>query len=159
MKTLNEFIQSCNNNICLRNTFQSKRCKLKLKQERCYKKYEKKYNKDIEKMLKVDIEWEEVKKEVLHRDNNECQVWKILTASEKHFVLTNFLDDYTLHCELDIAHIEGKGAHTDKKYNVDNLVCISRYFHSLLDSFKDPITRKNINEKQRKHWFYKIKRK
>ncbi|GAF79336.1 unnamed protein product, partial [marine sediment metagenome] len=40
----------------------------------------------------------------------------------------------------------------DLIYDIDNIVLVSRYFHSLLDTFCHPVTRKKITKEERLEW-------
>ena len=104
-----------------------------------------------------DERWIQVVNEVWKRDG-ECRVWKCLTDDEKQYIADNFADEYrVLSKTWDVAHIKNRH-HRDKYYDPYNLLRVARYFHSLLDQFKDPVTREDITKKQRNAWFQRIKR-
>lgn len=156
LKDLEEFKELCLQGICLRGTIISKRCNLIAKQERCYKKWLDKIEKDFNKAIeKTDERWEKVKESVFKRDNNTCQIWKIMTKEERLYVLNNFIEDYRHLKDLDPAHIEPVGSNIKRKYDIDNIVTVRRYFHSLLDSLKCPVTKQNITKEKRKEWLLK----
>lgn len=101
-----------------------------------------------------DQKWEQLKSEM---DFSKCRLWEILTQPEKDYVLEHFKADFiSLSC-IDPAHIKGKGAYIEFKYDKENVVTIYRYFHGLLDTYKDPITRKSITKQEREEWFNRIK--
>jgi len=151
-----DFNKFCEKGICKRLTIQSKRCLLQSKRQNCYKKYLKKIEKQKSKEI-IDQRWKDVKEQLFKRDNNECQLWKIFTKEEQTYILKNYYSDYTFLKELDPCHIKGKGAYPELKYDLDNLVCIRRYFHLLLDQLKHPITRESITNKEREKWFLMAK--
>ena len=156
MINLEDFKLKCKEGICLRNTIQSKGCSLDAKRDRCYLKYKKQYEKKIEKVIEQKDEvWETVKLIVTKRDVS-CRLWACLSMTDREFILKNYVQDYNTLFSLDVAHIKGRGSHSDKKYDPENCVLIRRYFHGLLDGFKHPVTRENITEKERDNWFLKI---
>ncbi len=64
--------------------------------------------------------------------------------------MENYRDDYLmLRDTLDVEHILQRSLRLDLKYDMRNLVLISRYFHTLLTSFKHPVTRTTINSDER----------
>jgi len=154
MLNLISFKEKCNGKYCPRGPrTKSKSCKNDSKQERCFLKYEKVQNSQKEKQFVVDDAWEDLKKLVWGRDGGECQLWKILTKEERLFVITNYMDDFSMLNTLDVAHIKGKGAYPALKYEISNVTLIRRFFHSLLDTHKHPVTRKTINKEEREAWF------
>jgi hypothetical protein len=86
-----------------------------------------------------------------------CMFWDCLTIQEKNELNNIYKDELWINVNLDIAHIEGKGENPAQKYNVENVVIIGRLWHGLLDTFKDPITRKPITQEERMNWFKRIK--
>lgn len=134
---------------------------LKSKHEKYLKKLEKQkqsIERQREKMFnkssKVDEKWKEVVKQVKERDNNECQLWSILSKYEKESILST--TGYFLLDKVDPAHIFGKGAYPHMKYDPDNIILLSRLLHSRIDHYTDPITDKTITKKEHIDWWIRI---
>jgi|GEM_PF-2110855 len=138
-KTLNE--------LQLRSKFEKYQKKLKKQEDAWLRQIEKKQNKEYTK----DERWEQVKQKVITRDKNQCQLWAILTKEEKDYIhgtTGNFLLN-----TIDPAHVFPRSTHPHMKYNADNVVMLSRLFHSRLDHFYDPILGDAITrEQQREYW-------
>lgn len=145
-----EFQIKCNAGNCLRRTIISRQCLKVYKQEKCFKKYSEKYLREEV----IDERWFEVVKQIKKRDNNECQLWKILLDSEKRFILDNYIKDYRMlkKC-LDPCHIIPRSRDKSLYYELSNIVLCCRYFHTLLDEWKDPVDRKHITDEKRILWF------
>ena len=60
--------------------------------------------------------------------------------------------------ELDCAHIKGKGSYPELNYDMNNIVLISRYFHTLLDQHRHPIFRHIITEEEKINWLKRAKK-
>lgn len=154
-----EFKMKCLDGYCLRNTMKSKNCIKEYKQEQCFRKLMQKQENEIQEK-ETENAWAVCKEQVFIRDNNKCQIWNILTSEEKKYILNNYMDDYKyLSKSLDPAHIKPKGSHPELKNNEDNIVTVCRYFHSLLDTFKHPVTKVNINSEERENWLESAKNK
>ena len=86
----------------------------------------------------IDDRWERVREIVLKRDSYECCLMN----------LVNYYDDYLLMVKnggsyikiIDVAHVLSRSTYPKLKYEPDNLVCLNRYSHSLMDTSCDPIT-------------------
>lgn len=149
-KTFEQFQLDCINDICNRNTIMSKRCATATKQSDCYAKWGAKKSSGFSKG-NDDQQWVEVRAFVRQRDQ-VCRLWLILTAKERVYVLQKHHADYRMLSMLDPAHIKAKGSHPELYYEPDNIVLIRRYFHTLLDTFKCPVTQKPINQEYREKW-------
>lgn len=117
-----------------------------------YKKYLKKLEKQNNKN-RIDEKWFDVVQKVKKRDG-VCQLWCKLSEEEKNQVLNltgNFLLD-----KLDPAHVFGKGSYPHMKYDTDNIVLLSRLFHSRLDHFYNPVTGKAISREEQINWWKRI---
>jgi hypothetical protein len=165
------FSSYCISKKCLRNTiYNEKTCSRIPKQQRCFEKYNK--IKEKSNKQKTDEKLDEIlKNEVWMRDagyipktskvtmNNWkliCCFWKCLTEKEKIDFIENNKSMLFLCCNIDRAHIFGKGSHIDLKYEASNVLLINRLAHSRLDNFQDPITGKPITKEKRMHWFERM---
>ena len=90
----------------------------------------------------VDEKLIEVYNIVDKRDNFQCVVWNnILTLEEQKFILENFYESFSYYGKiLDHAHIESISKNPEKKYNINNIVVMSRFFHVRYDSYENLIT-------------------
>lgn len=103
---------------------------------------------------KIDKKWEKLREEF---DYSTCQLWRVLTKEEKNYILDNYKEELYMLSNKDAAHIKGRGSSIELKYDKDNVVIICRYFHTLLDTYRDPVTKKEITDEQRGFWFERIK--
>jgi len=145
---IESFRLQCEKRHCLRKSFISKQCKKKDKQQKCYDKFiakQKRNDPDI------DFEWMELTKRVWERDKASCRVNRILDLEEKKIVK----DDGFL-SNLDCAHVFGKGAYPHLKYDIDNIVLMSRLFHSRLDTGRHPVSAQPIDAFQKEQWWMRI---
>jgi hypothetical protein len=157
------FKKKCNSRICLRKAFSTdfdkkQTCFTETKQAKCFAKFSKapakkasKFpsRKPIRTKIKKDERWEEVRKAVHARDIS-CRIWANLSLANREYIMENYRDDYLmLRDTLDVEHILQRSLRLDLKYDMRNLVLISRYFHTLLTSFKHPVTRTTINSDER----------
>jgi hypothetical protein len=149
-KTFEQFQLDCINNICNRGTIISKRCATAAKQTDCYAKWTAKKSTAFSKNNE-DEQWVKVRAFVRKRDK-VCRLWLILTAKEQVHILQKFHADYKMLSMLDVAHIKAKGSHPNLYYDPNNMVLIRRYFHTLLDTFKCPVTQNAITQEYREKW-------
>lgn len=84
-----------------------------------------------------------------------CMFYKILTPEERKAFLQSANPAYLE--QLQVAHILGKQAHPDKKYDLDNVVLINAVAHRRLDTYLDPITQEHMTYEERMGWFQRIK--
>jgi hypothetical protein len=97
--------------------------------------------------------WKGVCSEVDKRDKYTCRLWKILTEEEKN--QTKSFLNYPFN-SIDHAHVLKRSARPDLEYDVDNIICLMRIFHSRLDQLRNPITGKMIEKEDVKNWFIRI---
>ena len=193
VKDYDEFVVDCMKGFCLRGTmYNNKTCKTESKQKSCYPKYitklEKQQQKFVDTQIKkqekmqdaidnnfedqIDIEWENVKKEIWERDipypflgtytirnwMDYCVIWNsILTNEEKVYVLKNFKEDLIFCKGLSNMHIESRQRSHELVYDKNNIIVVSNYFHSLFDNYFDLITREHIKEDRRNYWVGRFK--
>jgi hypothetical protein len=148
-----EFITYCDKKKCLRRTILSKRCSMDYKRQSCYEKFLKQEEKNKEKILKVDEEWQIVKKQVWERDNGRCRVLAVLDVKEY-----GMIKDEIYRQQIDTCHVisRAQAPQPELYYNPDNLFLGLRIFHSRLDTYKDPITNKAITQYERNRWMIRI---
>lgn len=147
-----EFIEKCIEGKCPRYTIYNKKtCSKSGKQTACYRKYvssiEKNKEKDEKKRIKTS-EWTDIRDIVFTRDNNECVYLAYLKS------LDNKLDyAKALHLAgnqgYDPAHIFGKGIAPELANEPDNVVTLTRVFHSRLDTYRHPLTNEPITKEKR----------
>ena len=171
-----EFHTKCASGRCPRGNRITKQCNRESRQDQCYRRYcavqERKAAKTAkplhratnpikrkapQRRIKKDEHWEAVRDIVFKRDNYQCRIWCILNTEEKQYILTHYKADFQMLQELDPAHELGRNASPENKYNVDMIYTVCRYFHSLLDTYKDPVYRTQMNREQRNVWFERIK--
>lgn len=188
MKDLEKFKRDCLLRKCNRHTFTSKQCDKEIKQTQCFDKYirqlEKDKNKQEQKQLEKLEDWEvkkekyengeitkeelfnsdlellKVYKQVDERDKYQCVFWNnFLTLEQKNFIIHTFHYEYVqLFKIIDHAHLEGIGRNTELKYDVNNIICLSRLFHTRIDNYLDPITNKPITEQERQKYINMFKK-
>ena len=157
MIPFDEFQKRCEKGACSRNTIISGRCLKIQKQKRCYDKW---LNKLIKEITSENNE-EENKfiSEVLERDKRKCWLWEVLTQEQKQFILEVYPYEYAhLSKILDVCHIVPRSQSKNLKYDIDNVIICSRYFHTLLDKLKHPVTQSNISSDERRDWFLRAYR-
>lgn len=115
-----------------------------------YKKYVKKENKKRDKKPKKDIEWEQAREEVFKRDKGECQLLKKLDYSSIRKLKEN---SGGLHNIIDPAHIFNKATYRELYYEPENIICLNRFSHSMLDFNKHPITGIAISREEVDYWW------
>lgn len=98
-----------------------------------------------------DPEWEELKSNL---DLTFCQLYeKLLTNGLNNAVLELKKNSGHLFSIIDPAHVFGKGAYPHMKYDLDNVVPLNRFSHSMLDQSRDPITGEQISSEDSKGWW------
>jgi hypothetical protein len=97
----------------------------------------------------IDEKWIKVCKLVDERDNNECQLIKLL-----HYGDLELLEELAgpLIKIKDHAHVIPRSTAPHMKYDVDNLIILNRFSHSMIDQYRDPIEGKQITKEE--HEFY-----
>ena len=129
---------------------------LETKQNNIKKKLERSKVKEPKalKGTKADEKWVNTCEIVDRRDKRECRLIKTLKASGRLHDLDllyknagNFLK------RIDHAHILPKSRYAYLYYNVENIILLNRYSHSLLDQYCDPITGKKITTEEHKLWW------
>lgn len=113
-----------------------------------------KFNKYVKSLTrkgaKVDILWRDVRKEVFDRDNSECQLTNKLTEASRQMLRHNAGHLFYI---IDPAHVIRRTKSAKLKYDPDNVVCLNRYSHSMLDNHKSPITGERISDDEVDLWW------
>ena len=127
-----------------------------LNRQKQFEKQKEKRQSDYENKTYIDEKWEVCKKEVWERDKGKCQLLDITYPEE----LVRYDLKGLLNCkefsQLDVAHVFGKGAYPKMKYITDNMILLSRVFHSRLDNYCDPFTGKPIDKDTHTLWWRDI---
>jgi len=116
-----------------------------------YDKYVRKQSEG--RVSKVDNGWTTVREEVFIRDNNFCNLYDKLSFNELTHIHESLFQETKI---IDPAHVFGKGAYPHLKYDVDNIFCLMRLFHSRLDTYHDPITGISISKEEHEDWWRRI---
>ena len=149
-----EFVQHCLSSKCLRRTMITPGCNATHKHKSCYRKWLKK-NKEKEiknNIFVVNVQWEVCKQKVHQRDKT-CRIEFLLTVEELQHIIEHYQNGYTfLNRILDVAHLIPRSQKPKLMYDLDNLVLISRYFHTLIDQFKHPVYQHKISSEERLNW-------
>jgi len=117
------------------------------------KKEERKKDNKIAKVKEGDPKWEQTKKDAFNYYGKKCLLLSKLTEEELYQVKLLLYGEFTT---VDPAHILPKSVYPKFKYNHYNVIPLSRLFHSRLDSYKDPITGKNISKEEHEIWWNRI---
>lgn len=127
-------------------------------EERKKVQFEKQVQKNLEKEIDVDELWAEVKNFVYERDNQKCQLVKLLQDGNIFDMLTELREEAgSMIRIIDPAHIFPRSTHPQLKYDPDNIVSLNRFSHFMLDTFRDPISGKdNISNEDRLSYFETI---
>lgn len=99
----------------------------------------------------IDPEWQKCKAIVYARDNNRCQFYKCLTATEAYSIS----GDRTQH-EVDPAHIFAASHNPDLIYEPKNVILLERWVHRRMDNYQSPITGLSIDLNEHYYWWYRI---
>ena len=154
-----DFLRKCEKGkFCFQGKSRSNNCMKEYKQLKCYEKYVQQKYKEQDKINTGDLKWIELCEKVDIRDKRECQLWKILLSEQKQYIKDNYEDEFNIFFPIiDHAHIIPRSESQSKKYDINNVVCLSRYFHRLLDDNLHPVIKKPITQKERLDWMNKIR--
>ena len=101
----------------------------------------------------TDTEWEECRTKVFQRDHLQCRLFKILSVVEAVLLKKNAGRMFEI---IDPAHILPKSTHPWIKNDPDNVVCLNRYSHQMLENCCHPITGKPISKDEEIEWWKKV---
>lgn len=115
-----------------------------------------KYLKSEEKtnnLRKENLKWRRLVNEVRSRDRDSCRLWFVLNSEERRILIENA--GHLLNI-LDPAHVFGKGSKPELKFEIDNIILLNRYSHTMLDENKNPITGDYISIEEKESWWKRI---
>lgn len=112
---------------------------------------------------------EQKRQEALERYTSKDERWEEL-KSKKSLLTCELIDKLSLlgyqnaieeirgraghlYFIIDPAHVFGKGAYPHMKYDLDNVVPLNRYSHSMLDQNRDPISGEQISNEDKIDWW------
>jgi hypothetical protein len=160
IKSFEEFSSFCSKGVCLRKTMKTHKCSTEAKQKNCFDRYDRKLEKDKDRRHEKKEEnkhWVEITKQVKLRDKT-CRIWEILTKEERLHILKNFEAEFRwLSKTLDTCHIISRAQSGELKYDLDNLLLISRFFHRRLTDLQHPVTGEPITKDQETEWYLRAK--
>lgn len=102
----------------------------------------------------IDEKWVDLKEEIKLRDNNQCRLMKVLSVEESN-QLFDLAPSFLLN-ELESAHCISRAKSKNLYYEKRNVYLINKYSHRNLDSFRCPITSKNISKEEVVNWWVRI---
>jgi hypothetical protein len=108
---------------------------------------------NIERANTIDEKWEHLKEIVDRRDSHTCRLYYQLDNEERRQIKESFYGKFRT---IDRAHVFRRSRYPHMKYDSENVYCLSRLFHSRLDSYQDPITGKAIDEEASVAWWKRI---
>ena len=101
----------------------------------------------------IDKEFLKVYDKVDKRDRFQCVIWNnILTLTEQKYILENFYNEFKFHGKmLEHAHIESRSSNPEKKYDENNIILMSQFFHIRFDNYKNLITGEDCDKDYREN--------
>jgi len=82
-----------------------------------------------------------------------CQLMQTLSTDEIHMLRDNAGGFMSV---IDVAHIQSRGSTPEKKWDLDNVVLLNRYSHSMLDQGKHPLKGTPISPAEKAEWWKRI---
>jgi hypothetical protein len=101
----------------------------------------------------ADTTWEECRTKVFQRDRLQCRLFKTLSVIEAMLLKKNAGSQFGI---IDTAHIFPRSTHLWIKNDPDNVVCLNRYSHQMLENCCHPITGKPISKDEEIDWWKKV---
>lgn len=121
-----------------------KYCSQQEKRREAIKRHSKKSN--IKRYSKkVDEKWENLKSQL---NLTSCLLMERIRGEKNYFLLLEYLQDKGGHLlkTIDPAHVFSRAEAPHMKYDLDNVVPLNRFSHSMLDTMRDPITGDSITK-------------
>jgi len=100
----------------------------------------------------ADEKWARTKERVRKRDKQKDRIFRIITVRDA-MVLKK---QGSLLQRLDCAHIFPVSLYPELCYVDVNIVLLNRYSHSMLDSYRDPISGGSISKREVYDWWERI---
>lgn len=118
---------------------------------------EKRENRIVENAKKGDPEWEETRRIVFERDGGKCQLLKFLIDCGQYDTARELRESANSFVKItDPAHIYPRSTCPQLKYDLDNVVCLNRFSHSMLDTYRDPINGKDIIDIEQRLLYFQL---
>lgn len=90
---------------------------------------------------------------VRNRDGNKCRlIWILSDAEYQEWYYYQGGQGNT----IDAAHVFGKNSHPWMRYLADNIVCLNRFSHLSLDTYRSPLNGKVISKEEHDNWWKRI---
>lgn len=90
---------------------------------------------------------------VRNRDGNKCRLVWLLSDTEYQEWLSNQGGQGST---IDAAHVFGKNAYPWMRYIPENVVCLNRFSHNSLDTYRSPLNGKIISKEEHENWWKRI---
>ena len=100
-----------------------------------------------------DQQWKDTRDKVYRRDNNFCRLCKVISPQEALMLQKNANMQLNI---IDPAHIIPVSEASHMCYDVDNIVCLNRYSHHMLEECKHPIYGSPISKEEEMDWWKRI---
>ena len=118
-------------------------------EERKVKKFKEKRKKERESRytIHVDEKWENFKSQL---DLSKCSLLERFEGDPEYEVVLEVMKRRGGHLlkTIDPAHVFSRAEAPHMKYEVDNVVPLNRFSHSMLDTMRSPITGEPIDKKE-----------
>jgi len=102
---------------------------------------------------KNDEQWKLTRASVFTRDNMSCRLLRVITPQEAIILKKNAGKALLT---LDPAHVVAVSIAPHMCYDVDNIVALNRYSHSMLENSFNPITGDRIAAEDEENWWKRI---
>lgn len=90
---------------------------------------------------------------IRNRDGNKCRLVWLLSDIEYQEWLSNQGGQGST---IDAAHVFGKNAYPWMRYIPENIVCLNRFSHNSLDTYRSPLNGKIISKEEHENWWKRI---
>ena len=161
---IDKFTKNCSKGLCYKRSPLSSNCNKEYKVKRCFEKYQKSLERNIEKkkeyynkqknkirIIKKDEEWDNLVSFVKKRDRNACRLISNFSEQERKIFYSKAF--YPLTKIIDVCHYISRGSDVRFKYNYDNCVLLNRQSHNWLDQYFNPLTGEKITIEEWNNWW------